>query len=77
MRKLYEGPSMDVPYQILIHLAQQFQRRFLMYEPIRNKYRPWRPCLFFDRDKMRKLPQILPVKFGIFRRSGFRGEEEM
>ena len=28
MRKLYKGPAIDAPYQILIHLAKQFLRRF-------------------------------------------------
>ena len=56
MRKLYKGPSMEAPYQILINLAKQFQRkRFLIYQPIRNKNRPWRPCFLSDRDEMRKL----------------------
>ena len=26
---LYRGPSIDVSYQVLVHLAKQFQRRFL------------------------------------------------
>ena len=55
MRKLYKGPSIDAPYQILFHLAKRFQRRrFLMYQPIRNKNRPWQPCFLSDRDEMRK-----------------------
>ena len=56
MSNLYEVPSIDAPYQILIHLAKRFQkRRFLMYQPIRNKNRPWRPCFLSDRDEMKKL----------------------
>jgi hypothetical protein len=26
---LYRGPSIDTSYQLLVHLAKQFQRRFL------------------------------------------------
>ena len=56
MRKLYNGPSIDVPYQILFHLAKRFQRRrFLMYHPIRNKNCPWWPCFLSNADEMRKL----------------------
>ena len=41
MRILYTGPSTAAPYQILFHLAKQFQRRkFLKYQPIRNKNHP-------------------------------------
>ena len=29
MSNLYRGPSIDASYQVLIHLAKQFQRRFL------------------------------------------------
>ena len=56
LANLYKVPSIDAPYQILIHLAKRFQRRrFLMYQPIRNKNYPWRPCLLTDCDEMRKL----------------------
>ena len=27
MSNLYRGPSIDVSYQVLVHLAKQFQRR--------------------------------------------------
>jgi len=48
--------SIDAPYQILFHLAKGFQRRrFLMYQPIRNKNHPWQLCLLSDRDEMKKL----------------------
>jgi hypothetical protein len=54
MSNLYRGPSIDVSYQILIHLAMQFQRRrfFLRNRPIRNKNCLWQPCLLTDRDKL-------------------------
>ena len=29
MSKLYRGPSMDATYQVSVHLAKRFQRRFL------------------------------------------------
>ena len=59
MKKLYKGPSIDAPYQILIHLAKQFQRRrFLMYQPIRNKNHPWRPCLLMDPNQMSNLYKV-------------------
>jgi hypothetical protein len=35
---VYRGPSIDASYQVLIHLAKQFQRRrFFRNQPIRNK----------------------------------------
>jgi hypothetical protein len=43
----------DASYQILIHLAKQFQRRILFRnQPIRNKNCLWRPCLLADRNEM-------------------------
>ena len=42
---LYRGPSKDASYQISIHLAKRFQRRFFRNQPIRNKNCLWRPCL--------------------------------
>ena len=59
MRKIYKGPSIDAPYQILINLAKRFQRRrFLMYQLIRNKNRPWQPCLLTDLDEMSNLYKV-------------------
>jgi hypothetical protein len=29
MSNLYRGPSIDASYQVSVHLAKQFQRRFL------------------------------------------------
>ena len=56
MSNLYRGPSIDAPYQVLIHLAKQFQRRrFFRNQPIRNKNGLWRSCLLTDRDKMSNL----------------------
>ena len=53
MSSLYRGPSKDASYQVLIHLAKQFQRRrFFRNQPIRNKYCLWRPCLLTEQDEM-------------------------
>jgi hypothetical protein len=52
MSNLYRGPSKDASYQVLIHLAMRFQRRFFRNQPIRNKNGMWRPCFFTDRDEM-------------------------
>ena len=45
MCNLYRGPAIDASYQVSIHLAQWFQRRFFRNELIRNKNCLWRPCL--------------------------------
>jgi hypothetical protein len=56
MSNLYRGPSKDTSYQVLIHLAKQFQRRRLFRnQPIRNKNGLWQSCLLTDRDKMTNL----------------------
>jgi hypothetical protein len=56
MSNLYRGPFKDASYQLLIHLARQFQRRrFFRNQPIRNKNGLWWPCLLTDRDEMSNL----------------------
>ena len=55
MSNLYRGPSKDASYQVSIHLAKPFQRRFFRNQPIRNKNCLWRPCLLTDRDEMSNL----------------------
>ena len=55
MSNLYRGPSIDASYQVLIHLARQFQIKIFRNQPIRNKNGLWRPCLLTDRDKMSNL----------------------
>jgi hypothetical protein len=63
---LYRGPSIDVSYQVSVHLAKQFQRRiflekcpdqtiFFRNQPIRNKNFLWRPCLLTHREEMSNL----------------------
>ena len=68
MRKLYRGPLIDASCQISVHLVDQFQRkRLFLFQPIRNKNRPWPPYLVTDQDEMRKLimdlTQMLPIKY--------------
>jgi hypothetical protein len=36
MSNLYREPSKDASYQVLIHLAKRFQRRFFRNQPIRK-----------------------------------------
>ena len=45
MSILHKGPSIHASYQVSIHLAKRFQRRFLRNQPIRNKNCLWWPCL--------------------------------
>ena len=56
MSNLYRELSIDASYQVLVHLAKQFQRRRIFRnQPIRNKNCLWRPCLLTDWDKMSNL----------------------
>jgi hypothetical protein len=55
MSNLYRGPSIDASYQVSIHLATRFQRRFKKKRPFRNNNCLWWPCLLMDRDEMSKL----------------------
>ena len=55
MSNLYRGSSKDTPYQVSIHLAKRFQRRFFRNQPIRNKNGLRHPCLLTDRDEMSSL----------------------
>jgi hypothetical protein len=55
MSNLYRRPSKDALYQVSIHLAKQFQRRFFRNQPIRDKNGLWWPCLLTDRDEMSNL----------------------
>jgi len=51
----FRRPSIDASYQVLVHLAMRFQRRFFRNQPIRNKNGLWQPCLLMDRDEMSNL----------------------
>jgi hypothetical protein len=50
MSNLYRGPSIDASYQVSVHLAKRFQRRFLKIGNSENCL--WRPCLSMDQDKL-------------------------
>ena len=55
LRKFNTEPSIhvDASYQILVHMAKQFQRRRIFRNrPIRSKNCMWWPCLLTDRDEM-------------------------
>jgi hypothetical protein len=56
MSTFKRGRSKDASYQIVIHLARQFQRRrFHRNQPIRKKNGLWRSCLLTDRNEMSNL----------------------
>jgi hypothetical protein len=55
MSSFYRGPSKDAPYQVSIHLAKRFQRKFFRNQPIRNKNDLWCLWLLTDRDEMSNL----------------------
>jgi hypothetical protein len=52
MSNRYRGPPIDASYQVSVHLAKRFRRRFFRNQPIRNKNCLWWPCLLTDQDKM-------------------------
>ena len=54
-------PSIDASYQVSVHLAKQFQRKFFFRnQPIRIKNGLWWPCLLTDRDKIAIFIEDLP-----------------
>jgi hypothetical protein len=56
MSSLYRGPSINAFYQVSVHLAKQFQRRFFLKSANQIKKNGlWWPCLLTDRDKMSSL----------------------
>jgi hypothetical protein len=61
MSNLYKGPPIDDTYQVLVHLAKRFQRRFFRNQPIRNKNCLWRQSLLMDWNEMSNLYRR-PVK---------------
>jgi hypothetical protein len=52
MSNLYRGPSIDASYQVSVHLAEGFQRRFKKNRSIRIKNCLWWLCLLMDRDEI-------------------------
>jgi hypothetical protein len=54
MSKIYRGSSINAFYQVSVHLASRFHRRFFRNQPIRNKNDLWRPYLLTDQDEMSK-----------------------
>jgi hypothetical protein len=53
--KLKPEPSIGASHQVSVHLAKQFQRRFLEITLTRNKNCLWQPCLLTDRDESSNL----------------------
>jgi hypothetical protein len=51
MCKLYRGPSIDVSYQVSVHLAKEFQRRRLKCEKLTDDRRQVmaKPHIAFDK----------------------------
>ena len=62
MSNLYRGPSIDLSYQVSVHLPNRFQRRrFFRNRPIRNKNCLWRPCLLMNRHEISNLYRGLSI----------------
>ena len=55
MRKLYTERSIDASYQVSVHLAKRFQRRFIRNRPFRKKNCLFWRCLLTDLDEMSHL----------------------
>jgi hypothetical protein len=54
MRNLNRGPSIDAPYQLLVHLTKRLQRRKFL-EIFEKQNCLWRPCMSTDWDEMDNL----------------------
>jgi hypothetical protein len=61
MSILYREPPIDASYQVLVHLAKQFQRRGILKISQSETSRLWRPCLLTDRDEMSTLYRGPPI----------------
>ena len=61
MRNLYREPYIDASYQVSVHLAKRFQRRFLGIDQLEKKNCLWQPYLLMDRDEMCNLYGRLPI----------------
>ena len=55
MSNLYRGPTIDASYQVAVHLAKQFQRRFFRNQTIRDKNCLRWPCFLTYRNEMSNL----------------------
>ena len=67
MSNPYRGPSIDASYQFSYHLAKRFQRKSCFRKrPIRNKNRPWRPCLLTNQNGMSNSHRCFLPRFGPF-----------
>ena len=79
MNSLYRGPPIDSSYQVSVHLAKRFQRRFFRNHPIRNKNCLWWPYLLTDRDEISNHNRGLSIdasyQVSVHLVNGFRGEE--
>ena len=61
MSNPYREPSIYASYQVSVHLAKRFQRRFFRNRPIRNKNCLWQPYLLMDRDELSSLYREPPI----------------
>jgi len=87
MSNLYRISSIDASYQVSVHMAKRFPRRFLEIDQSEKKNFLWWPCLFTDQDKMSNSyrgPSIdasfqvslhLAKRFQIFRNRPIRKKE--
>jgi hypothetical protein len=55
LRRIYTEPSICASYQISVHLATWFQRRFLEIDKSEIRIVCWRPCLLTDPDGISNL----------------------
>jgi hypothetical protein len=55
MSNVYREPSIDVSYQVLVHLAKRFQWRVFRNRTIGNKNWLWRSCLLTYQEEMSNL----------------------
>ena len=62
MSNSHREPSIDVSYQVSVHLAKQFQRtRFLEIDQLENKNCLWQPYLLMDWDEKSILYRGPPI----------------
>ena len=80
LRKLNTEPFIGASHQISVHLAKQFQRRFLeIDQPETRIVYGSHVCQWIGTKLaifIKDLPQILSTKFHFIRLRGFRGEDK-